>query len=197
MICSTWLRTLCAALMISLLPLATTGCVSMVASLSEEPVDQDHGKRTSGARVEDRNIVRKTRINLYRADERYRESSIKVVSFNGNVLLVGQIPDAQMKTRASDIAGRIRHVRNVHNELQVSAERSWLARTSDTWITTKAKSRLLVNSDAPGRRTKVVTSNGVVYLMGLLTRAEADAAVAQVQKVYGVQKIVKIIEYIN
>lgn len=197
MLSSTWVRTLCAVLMISLLPLATTGCVRMVATLSEEPVDQNHGKRTTGSRVEDRNIVRKTRINLYRADERFRQAPMKVVSFNGNVLLVGQVHDAQMKARASDIAGRIRHVRNVHNELQVGEERRFWARTNDTWITTRAKSRMLIDGDAQGRRTRVVTANGVVYLMGLLTRAEADAAVEQAQKVYGVQKIVKIIEYID
>ena len=59
------------------------------------------------------------------------------------------------------------------------------------------KSRLLVDGNTPGARTKVVTESGVVYLMGLLTRAEADAVVAQVQQVSGVQKIVKIIEYID
>ena len=187
---------LCAALIIAIVP-ATTGCARMVASFSDEPVDQNHGIRTSGARVEDRSIARKTRINLYRADERFRQAPMKVISFNGNVLLIGQVPDAALKTRASDIAGRIRHVRNVHNELQVSANRSWLSRTSDTWITSKTKTRLLFDGDAPGRRTKVITANGVVYLMGLLTRAEADAAVAQAQKVYGAQKIVKIIEYIE
>ena len=74
---------------------------------------------------------------------------------------------------------------------------SFLARTNDTWLTSKVKSRLLINGEAPGWRTKVVTENGVVYLMGLLTHEEADAVVEQVQKVYGVQKIVKIIEYID
>jgi osmotically-inducible protein OsmY len=55
----------------------------------------------------------------------------------------------------------------------------------------------MLNGSAPGWRTKVVTENGVVYLMGLLTHAEAEQDVAQVQKVYGVQKIVKIVEYID
>ena len=68
---------------------------------------------------------------------------------------------------------------------------------NDAWITSKVKTRLAFNGDAPASRTKVVTENGVVYLFGLLTREEADAVVAQVQKVYGVQKIVKIIEYID
>ena len=54
-----------------------------------------------------------------------------------------------------------------------------------------------MDGDAPGMRTKVVTVSGIVYLMGLLTRDEADAVVAQAREVGGVQKIVKIIEYID
>ena len=179
------------------LTLCLTGCASITASWSDEPLDTSHGSRTFGARIEDGSIERKVRINLLRDDPAFaEESSFDVVSFNGNVLLVGEVPNAQLKARASDIAGRVRHVRNVHNELQVGPRSSWMAGFNDSWLTTKTKSRLLVG-DAPGTRTKVVTANGVVYLMGLLTRAEADAAVAQVQRVYGVQKIVKIIEYID
>lgn len=180
------------------LALGGTGCASMTASWSDEPVDTDHGTRTWGARIEDGSIQRKIRINILRDDPRFSsEASFEVISFNGNVLLVGEVPTAELKTRASDIAGRVRHVRNVHNELQVGPPSSWLAGFNDGWLSTKAKSRLLFDSEAPGRRTKVVTANGVIYLMGLLTRAEADAVVAQVQRVYGAQKIVKIIEYID
>ena len=88
-------------------------------------------------------------------------------------------------------------MQQLHDETTIAVPSSFMSRTGDTWLTSKVKSRLFINGDAPGWRTKVVTENGVVYLMGLLTHAEADAAVAQAQKVYGVQKIVKIIEYID
>ena len=86
---------------------------------------------------------------------------------------------------------------DLHNELVVSGKVSFLARMNDAWLTTKVKTRLAFAGDARASRTKVVTENGVVYLLGLMTRREADAVVAQVQKSYGVQKIVKIIEYID
>ncbi|MEQ3722553.1 BON domain-containing protein [Alcanivorax sp.] len=181
------------ALLLSL----TTGCASLSKGMSDQPTDQDHGSRTFGAFVEDGNIERKVAVNLSRTSAELDESRIVVVSYNGNVLLAGQVASEDLSTQAENIASQVRHVRNVHNELQVVGSGSFLARTNDTWLTSKVKSRLLVNGDAPGWRTKVVTENGVVYLMGLLTHAEADAAVAQVQKVYGVQKIVKIIEYID
>ncbi len=177
--------------------IALPGCTSMSKGMSDQPTDQDHGSRTFGAFVEDGNIERKVSVNLARASEKLDQSRIVVVSFNGNVLLAGQVASEDLKAQAGNIADQVRHVRHVHNELQVFGNNSFLARTNDTWLTSKVKSRLLVNGDAPGWRTKVVTENGVVYLMGLLSRDEAEAVVSQVQKVYGVQKIVKIIEYID
>ena len=174
-----------------------SGCASLSKGMSEEPVDQNHGKRTFGAFIEDGNIERKVAVNLARASAELDESRIVAVSYNGNVLLAGQVANEDLKVQAGNIAEKVRHVRHVHNELQVVGSNSFLARTNDTWLTSKVKSRLLINGEAPGWRTKVVTENGVVYLMGLLTHEEADAVVQQVQKVYGVQKIVKIIEYID
>ena len=171
-----------------------SGCASLSKGMSEEPVDQNHGKRTFGAFIEDGNIERKVAVNLARASAELDESRIVVVSYNGNVLLAGQVANDDLKAQAGNIADQVRHV---PNELQVVGSNSFLARTNDTWLTSKVKSRLLINGEAPGWRTKVVTENGVVYLMGLLTHEEADAVVEQVQKVYGVQKIVKIIEYID
>ena len=187
------------ALLFSLLTacLTLSGCVSLSKGMSDQPTDQDHGSRTFGAFWEDGSIERKVGINIARASEALDQSRIVVVSFNGNVLLAGQVASEDLKSQAGNIASQVRHVRNVHNEIEVAGGSSFLARTNDTWLTSKVKSRLLVNGDAPGKRTKVVTENGVVYLMGLLTHAEADAVVEQAQKVYGVQKIVKIIEYID
>ncbi|MGB2246688.1 MAG: BON domain-containing protein [Alcanivorax sediminis] len=177
--------------------LGLSGCVALTKGMSDQPTDQDHGSRTFGAFWEDGSIERKVAINISRASDELDQSRIVVVSFNGNVLLAGQVPTEDLKSQAGNIASQVRHVRHVHNELEVAGGSSFLARTNDSWLTSKVKSRLFVNGEAPGWRTKVVTENGVVYLMGLLTHAEADAAVSQAQRVYGVQKIVKIIEYID
>lgn len=174
-----------------------TGCASMIAPFSEQPMDMHHGKRTLGAKIEDQAIETKIRVNLRRAGGALAEQRIIAVSYNRNVLLAGQVAEESMRTEAEQIASRIRHVRHVHNELQVVGAGSALARANDSWLTAKVKSRLALAGEAPAGRTKVVTENGIVYLMGLLTREEAAAVVEQVQKVYGVQKIVKIIEYIE
>ena len=173
------------------------GCATLSKNMATDPVAKESGARSFGFFIEDANIERKAKLALARASVELDDAHIVVVSFNGNLLLAGQVSSDSLRTQADNIARGIRHVRHVHNELRVSGNSGFLARTNDAWLTSKVKSRLLIDGNTPGARTKVITESGVVYLMGLLTRAEADAVVAQVQHVGGVQKIVKIIEYID
>lgn len=174
-----------------------SGCSTWVAPLSDKPVDINHGKRTLGAFIEDAAIERKVRINLKRQLPEQPATHLVVVSFNGHVLLAGQANDASIVQQAEAIAKRVRHVQRVYNSIEDRGNTSSFARMNDAWLTSKIKTRLLFSRGISTKRTKVVTENGVVYLMGLLTKAEAERAVQQAQKTYGVQKIVKIIEYID
>lgn len=91
----------------------------------------------------------------------------------------------------------MQRVKVVHNELTVGENLPLLARNNDALITTNAKARMLSDSAIPGRRIKVTTEAGVVYLLGLVNRQEADLAVNAVQQIGGVQRIVKLFEYID
>lgn len=174
-----------------------SGCATLVAPMSDKPLDTNHGKRTFGAFIEDAAIEHKVRVNLKRELPEQDNSHLVVVSFNGHLLLVGQVTDPALSQQAEAIAKRTRHVQRVYNALEHKGNISAFARMNDGWLTSKIKTRLLFARGISSKRTKVVTENGVVYLMGLLTHNEADLAVRQAQKAYGVQKIVKIIEYID
>lgn len=181
-----------------LLVLLNAGCASWVAPLSHQAVDQDHRYRTTGSFIEDQTIERKVHINLYRTLPESPASRIVVVSWNSQVLLAGQVPSAEARKRAETITREIRRVVHVHNELTVTEEPASLAaRASDAWITGWVKTRLLFTPGVPVRRVKVVTENGVIYLMGLLTREESEKAVNAIRNTRGAQKIVKIFEYIS
>lgn len=180
-----------------LAPLLLAGCASLQAPLSAEPLDRDHGQRTLGARIEDSAIEHKVAVNISRADAGLRAARVVVVSWNGQVLLAGQVGSEDLRRKAEDTARKVRHVQHVHNELVVGTHAGLGARMADVGITAGVKLRLLFGPDVPGRRVKVVTENGVVYLMGLLTREESGLAVNAAREVYGVQKIVKIFEYIE
>lgn len=176
--------------------LSLAGCASWVAPMSDQKVDTWQGTRTWGSKIEDQSIERKVYLNIVRSEPSLKDSRLVVVSWNGQVLLAGQVRSDGVRQKAEATARNVRRVQHVHNELQVDKPASLPARMNDGWITTRVKTRLLFGPDLPGRRVKVVTENGVVYLMGLLTREEGDQVAAAARDIYGVQKIVKIFEYI-
>lgn len=172
------------------------GCGSMLASMNAAPIEDDSGTRTMGRRLEDESIEIKSVVNIRAADKGFDEAHLSVVSYNGFVLLAGQVPSQALKDKAADVVRDIKGVRRIYNELELAAPSSGMTRTSDAWITTKVKSWLLGNSSTPGMRTKVLTENGVVYLMGLTTRSEADRVTEVAAGLSGVQRVVRLFEIV-
>lgn len=181
-----------------LLALTLTGCSGVLTATRDTPMDANYGTRTLGSSIDDQLIETRASVNIAKAHPELETAArFDVVSYNGVVLLVGQVPRAELAQLAADTAKRVQRVKVVHNELTVGPKLSLLARNNDALITSSAKTRMLADSTIPGRRIKVTTEAGAVYLMGLVTRAEANAAVAAVQQVGGVQRIVKLFEYID
>lgn len=173
-----------------------SGCGSIMSSAGAGPIEEDPGERTFGQQMTDESIETKAKVNINAADEGYDAAHLSVVSFNGFVLLVGQVPSEELKTLATDVVRKIEDVRRIYNELEVREATGAGARTNDTWITTRVKSKLLASSDTPGRRVKVVTENSVVYLMGLLTEAEAERVALKAAEVGSVERVVQLFELI-
>jgi len=160
-------------------------------------VDNHHGKRTLGSRIEDKSIETKALINIKNSDPAFKNSRIVVVSFNGYVLLSGQTRSIELKKNARDITKKIRHVERVYNEIEISDPVSTLTQINDAWITSKVKFSLFLNKDFPSSHTKIVSEKGTVYLMGLLTERESNKAIRIIKKNSGIQKIVRLVEYID
>lgn len=178
--------------------LGISGCSSVINASREAPIDDDRGTRTFGSKIDDSLIETKVSVNIAKANPDLDNAShIVVTSFNGIVLLAGQTPRTDLKQLAEQTASQVQKVKKVNNELQVTGPSSMLARSNDAWLTSKIKTEMLTDSAIPGSRIKVVTENGIVYLLGLLTQAEATRATNLVQGVGGVQKIVKLFEYID
>lgn len=178
--------------------LAATGCSSVLNATRDQPIRDDRGTRTIGSKIDDSLIETKAAVNIAKAHpDLDRASHIVVASYNGVVLLAGQTPRAELKQMAEQAAGSVQRVKRVHNELQVLQPSSALARSNDSWLTTKIKAQMLADNNVPGSRIKVITENGIVYLLGLVTRQEGNRATSLVQGVAGVQRIVKLFEYID
>lgn len=185
-------------LMALTLCLSLSGCSSVLTSTRDNPIEDDRGTRTIGSKIDDSLIETKVSVNIAKANpDLDKGSHIVVSSYNGVVLLAGQTPRADLKSLAEQTAGQVQRVKKVHNEIQVMQPSSILARNNDAWLTTKIKAQMLGDANVPGSRIKVITENGIVYLLGLVTHGEANAATSVVQSVSGVQKIVKLFEYID
>jgi len=156
-----------------------------------------YDRRTAGTVLDDQIIELKAWNALEEDQELSSQSHISVTSFNNVVLLTGETPSEALRERAEAIVRGVPKVRHVHNELTLSAPSAILSRSGDTWITSKVKSAMLATEGVPGTRIKVVTANGTVYLMGLVTREEAEAATETVRRIGGVQRVVKLFEYIE
>ena len=173
------------------------GCATVLDATHDGPIQPDPGERSFGTYIDDQKLETITRVNLNKAHPALKGSNIGITSFNGVILLTGQVPDNEMRALAGRTAQQVHSVRQVYNELQIRGSTTVLARTSDSWLTTKVKSVLLASKEVDSGRIKVITENGVVYLMGLLTRQEAENAAELARTVGGVQKVVKAVEYID
>lgn len=124
------------------------------------------------------------------------QGHVVVTSFNYTVLLTGEVPTGQTKVRAEKIVSEVPQVKAVVNELQIAGTSSTASRSNDAYITSKVKSNYLGNGKFRPTAVKVVTEAGVVYLLGLVTREEADAATDITRGTGGVQKVVRVFEYV-
>ena len=132
--------------------------VSACSVFSDDP-----SHRTPGVIIDDNVLEALVEQEIRKSDQGYKGSHISVVSYNGLVLLTGQVPSEGLREKASTEAGKLRRVRKVHNELSVGGPTSMVARTNDGWLTSKVKTRLLASKSVEAGKIKVQTEDGVVF----------------------------------
>ncbi len=124
------------------------------------------------------------------------KAHINITSFNYAVLLTGEVRDDKAKDEAEKIAAEVERVKGVVNELQVAADSSLGARSNDSYLTSRIKTAFVSGQKFSATHVKVVTEQGVVYLLGLVSRKEADDATEITRGIGGVQKVVRVFEYL-
>ncbi|MCX7177212.1 MAG: BON domain-containing protein [Proteobacteria bacterium] len=122
---------------------------------------------------------------------------VNIISFNRNVLLTGEVADAAAKAEAEKLLSGVPNVKAISNELQVSGVSSLGVRSNDAYITSKVKARFVDASQFSANHVKVVTEAGTVFLIGLVTQREADAAVEVARTTGGVMKVIRMFEIIS
>ena len=169
------------------LALAVAGCVTVTG--------KDPTLRTLGELFDDGKIERQAKEHIS-ADERLAANHINVVSYDGIVLLTGEVEDDALRARAERAVANVANVRRVHNEIQIGGTTSLVARANDSWLTTKVLSKFATDKTVDASRIKVVAENGVIYLIGVVPREHAAAAAEAARTVFGVRKVVKVFDYL-
>jgi len=190
----TQFATITGAFVLSMLVLLQ-GCVAVAAGGAVAGASAAVDRRTTGALVEDESIELKAVRAIMADKDLNSQSHLNVTSYNTIVLLTGETPTEELRQRAEQVARGVDKVTTVHNEIIIAAPSSMMTRSSDTVITSKVKTKLLADKNIEGVNIKVVTENGVVYLMGLASRAEAELATEVARQTGGVQKVVKVFQY--
>ena len=176
---------------------ALQGCVGVAATGTALGGVAAQDRRTPGNLVDDEYIELKVLAAIREDSAMASQTHISATSFNGLVLLTGEAPGKSLRDRIVEITRSTPGVQAVQNEIALQAPSTLVARTSDTLVTGKVKLALLRDGTLNAAQVKVVTERGTVYLMGLLKQDEADRATEIARRVSGVQRVVKVIEYIE
>jgi osmotically-inducible protein OsmY len=167
-----------------------SGCSSIIGTTTDAPLKENYRSRTLGMTLDDESIETKALVNIRKTSPTLQEAHIVVVSYNGNVLLAGQVRNPEDQQSAAAAVSVLKQVRRVTNELTVAPNTGFGAGFSDSWITTKLKFKC-------GSDVKVVTEQGVTYLLGLVSRDFGTNCANQASQTSGVQRVVQMFEYID
>lgn len=169
-------------------PVAVTGATTAVSTVVAD-------RRTTGTIIEDEAIENKARLALWDRKELNKRVHVNVTSYNTWVLVSGEAPTEEDRQAVIDLVRNIEKVTRVFDEITIAAPSSLISRSGDAVVSAKIKTKLVAEKDLSTLHVKVVTENGVTFLMGIVSREEGDIATEIARRTGGVQKVVKLFEY--
>ena len=187
----TSLKSVCLGLLLLAGSILAGGCVPAVSLLA---IDVVRDEREPRAYWQDNKAEMDIRFSIYR-NKTISDTNVSVTIWNAVVLLTGEVPDQQTIDRILDIAKSHHYTRQVVNRIELAGRTNMASRINDSWLTGRVKTALVVSGTVDPTRFKVVTERANVYLMGLVTSAEATEAVMIVRSVPGVVRVIKVFEY--
>ncbi|MBU6513319.1 MAG: BON domain-containing protein, partial [Betaproteobacteria bacterium] len=164
---------------------AAVGGAAMVAS----------DRRSAGSQLEDKNIQITASARI--SDLLAGRGNVGVDSYNQQVLQTGQVPTAADKQQAQDIVVAIPNVKSVANQIEVGPTESLQQQADDTVITGKVRAAFFADRALYSQAFQITTSNGVVYLQGMVTPDERKEATLKASEVSGVTKVFDLLANIT
>ncbi|CWX36026.1 TPA: division/outer membrane stress-associated lipid-binding lipoprotein [Haemophilus influenzae 10810] len=173
------------------------GCVAAVIGGGAVAAKVATDPRTTGIQIDDETLEFKVENAVEKDAQIKAEGRVNAVSYNGRVLLIGQVPNSDVKDTATALAKGVEGVNEVYNELTVSPKISFAQISKDSWLTTQVKSKMFVDGRVKATDVKVISENGEVFLLGNVTQSQANAAADIASKISGVKKVIKVFKYLD
>ena len=172
-----------------------SGCAPLVIGGAATAVMMAEDRRSSGVFVDDENIENRA---LLKVKSRFNDQvHVNITSYNRHVLISGEAASELVKKGVEEEVATVAGIKRIFNEMTVGPQAGVLAVSNDARLTTIVKTRFLEANRFQPNHVKVVTEAGVVYLMGIVKRSEADAAAQLASTTAGVSRVVRLFEYLD
>lgn len=169
------------------------GCAVVATGAAAVGVTAVSDPRTIGSQIDDQNIELKANAKLGN-DKALADFRLRVISYDQNVLLVGQVPNQAMRQRAEDVIRDTNGIDRIFNQVRIGSQAGLSVQANDAWITSQVKLKLAANDHVDATDVKVVTENSEVFLLGIVDQQSAEVAVTIARNVKGVSRVIKAFE---
>ena len=182
------------ALLVILATLQGCAAVAVVALTTGASMATD--RRSIGNQIDDQSIEVTAYNELIKNKSLSENTNLHIISVNGSVLIIGQAPNTFLKDQAIKILHNISEIVRIHDQVRIGNTTSVITQTSDVWLTSRIKAALFSSDEVNGNDIKVITENSEVFLMGLVSKKEANTAVNIARNISGVTRVFKAFEYL-
>jgi osmotically-inducible protein OsmY len=172
------------------------GCAAVAVVAVTTGASMATDRRSIGNQIDDQSIEVEAYNEITKNKSLNDKTNLHIISVNGSVLIIGQAPTTYLRDQAIKIINNINGVVRIHNQIRIGNLTSITTQTNDVWLTSKVKSALFSSDEVNGNTIKVITENAEVFLMGLVTKKEADTAINITRNISGVSRVFKAFEYL-
>ncbi|CAG8998934.1 MAG: hypothetical protein CENE_00898 [Candidatus Celerinatantimonas neptuna] len=174
------------------------GCAAGVVAVGAGiAADTARDNRTIGTQIDDKTLDIRITQTLGDHKKLWNESNLSIIVQEGQALIVGQTPTPEQRNEIVNIAKHVSGVKKVFNEIRLAEPSSLSTRARDSWITTKIKAQIYTNKKILPGKIQVITENSEVFLIGVVTKSEADTAIDIARHTSGVSRVIKFFKIIS
>jgi len=179
-----------------LILVALQGCAAVAVVAVTTGATMATDRRSFGNQIDDQSIEVEAYNEMAKNKPLSENTNLHVTSVNGSVLIIGQTPNTYLKDQAIKILNNINGIVRIHDQIRIGNTTSVTTQTNDVWLTSKVKTALFSSDEVSSKDIKVITENAEVFLMGIVSKKEADAAVNITRNISGVNRVFKAFEYL-